>query len=181
MNRNQLFEEKVRIMATGARSWPGLNYIVRDSVPPGTTGPVQISIDVPDTAAVGVYPLTLTVTRQGLTVLGQCQTALVIGPPVAVEPGAKPAVNVAAIRPNPTAGATEISFVLAADARTRVVIYGVRGERVRTLLDGEHPAGAHSLRWDGRDASGRFVAPGIYVVRFEAPGWSATRRIAVVR
>ena len=46
---------------------------------------------------------------------------------------------------------------------------------VRTLVDGAREAGAHSvaLRGDG-------LAPGLYLARLEAPGFTATRRVMVV-
>jgi len=41
-------------------------------------------------------------------------------------------------------------------------MYDLRGRRVRLLARGPFPAGDQQLSWDGRDASGRRVAPGIY-------------------
>ncbi len=38
-------------------------------------------------------------------------------------------------------------------------------------------AGAGEWRWDGRDARGQRAAPGVYLVRFEAGVFSATRRV----
>ena len=40
--------------------------------------------------------------------------------------------------------------------------------------------GQHVLRWDGRDAGGRVVEAGLYLVSVEALGESRTQAVAVV-
>ena len=65
-------------------------------------------------------------------------------------------------------------------AATAVVlaIYDVRGRRVRTLAQGQQEPGTHPVRWDGRDAQGEPVAPGVYVSRLLVDGVPvATRRV----
>jgi len=42
------------------------------------------------------------------------------------------------------------------------------GRRVRTLLDGERPAGAFEMVWDGTDDAGTRLASGVYLVRLRA-------------
>jgi flagellar hook assembly protein FlgD len=58
-----------------------------------------------------------------------------------------------------------------------LAIYGLRGERIRTLIDGERAAGAHSIVWDGRDDRGRAVGAGAYFYRLEGLGRSVSRRL----
>ena len=84
-------------------------------------------------------------------------------------------------RPNPTSRSTELAFSLVAPALVDVTVYDVRGARVRTLLRDSRPAGVHDVAWDGADASGRGVAPGIYFVRLSARGESAVRKVQLVR
>jgi flagellar hook assembly protein FlgD len=43
-----------------------------------------------------------------------------------------------------------------------VSMYDLRGRLVRVLARGGFPAGDQGLSWDGRDVSGRRVAPGVY-------------------
>lgn len=45
------------------------------------------------------------------------------------------------------------------------------------LVNGAQPAGIHSVVWDGRDASGRTVATGVYTYRLEAGQFVATRNM----
>ena len=46
-----------------------------------------------------------------------------------------------------------------------VGIYDLAGRRMRALHRGREPIGHYELRWDGRDDTGRLVAPGIYLFR----------------
>lgn len=70
-----------------------------------------------------------------------------------------------AARPNPFNPSTTISFALAAPQRATLAVYGVDGRLVRTLVDGELPAGPHAATWDGAGEDGRNVASGTYLYR----------------
>ena len=72
--------------------------------------------------------------------------------------------------PNPFRNRTTVSFSLPHAAVVRVRVFDSAGALVRTLHDGRLAAGAHDLDWDGRDASGRRVAAGLYLVRAEYEG-----------
>ena len=56
----------------------------------------------------------------------------------------------------------------------------VAGRVVTVLTDGDYPAGHYEMAWDGAGSGGRSPA-GVYFVRFEWPGASATRRLIRVR
>ena len=83
--------------------------------------------------------------------------------------------------PNPFNPATTISFSLAGPTKTQLSIFDVRGMLVRKLLDRELPAGEHSLRWDGRDGSGRSVSSGAYLYRLQAGDVTQERKMLLVR
>ncbi|MBU1073653.1 T9SS type A sorting domain-containing protein, partial [bacterium] len=83
--------------------------------------------------------------------------------------------------PNPFNPQTTVSFVLTAPARATLAVYDMRGHRVRTLHDGDMPAGTHTAIWDGRDASGRGLPSGGYVFRLTAGGDSQVVKALLVR
>jgi hypothetical protein len=58
------------------------------------------------------------------------------------------------------------------------LIYDIRGRVVRSF-EAAAPPGA--LAWDGADASGRPLAPGVYFVRLANGASSATTRLTIVR
>ena len=98
------------------------------------------------------------------------------------EPGAHAgALELAAPWPNPSARATHLRFRLPAAAAVRAEVFDVAGRRVISLIDGTRlDAGEHRLTWDGRDASGRRAAAGLYQVRVTAGGAVALRRIVMI-
>lgn len=83
--------------------------------------------------------------------------------------------------PNPFAGRTAIHFSLPEPGRVRLTVHDVAGRLVRTVLEGPMEAGEHGTGWDGRDASGRPVAAGIYQVRLETVDGARTGQVVRVR
>ena len=77
-------------------------------------------------------------------------------------------------------GAARVSFDVGRAARVRLSVLDVAGRVVTVLAEGDYPAGHYDLAWDGAGSGGRSPA-GIYFVRFEWPGASATRRLVRVR
>jgi hypothetical protein len=83
--------------------------------------------------------------------------------------------------PNPFNPTTTVSFELPAAAVAKVGIFTPAGEAV---LDGPGrwlAAGPHEFVWDGRNAAGRRVASGTYLLRLEAGSQVATRRITLLK
>lgn len=70
--------------------------------------------------------------------------------------------------PNPFNPSTTIPFSLPEQASVRLKVLDLLGQEVATLVEGETPAGGHSVVWNGRSTTGRDVASGIYICRLEA-------------
>ena len=85
------------------------------------------------------------------------------------------AVEVAAVYPNPASASATVAFTLEADAAVEVAVYDVLGRRVAEAR-AEHSAGPGR---ESVDVSA--LAPGAYLVRVEAGGAVATRRLTVAR
>jgi hypothetical protein len=81
--------------------------------------------------------------------------------------------------PNPSRGVVTFAVRLPDAGAVRLVIHGIDGRRVRTLVHGWHPAGALEVRWDGDDEAGHAVAAGLYFARLDAGG--RTLRQTIVR
>jgi hypothetical protein len=83
--------------------------------------------------------------------------------------------------PNPFVASTTITCeAKVAGGDIQIDIYDVAGHRVR-ILGGPLHAGRNSFTWDGRDATGAGAGTGIYMYRVAAPGFTATRRMVLVR
>jgi hypothetical protein len=85
------------------------------------------------------------------------------------------------VSPNPARTGSDIRFTVAAPSRVRVEIHDLAGRRLREVLDARLDAGEQSLRWDGRDASGRTVPAGSYFAVVRVGERLAARRIVFVR
>jgi hypothetical protein len=83
--------------------------------------------------------------------------------------------------PNPFNGHTTISYTLEKPAHVSVRIYDTAGRLIRTLEDGNHPAGTYQIAWNGRDGASRPVASGIYFVRMNAGDYGKSRKIIYLR
>lgn len=71
--------------------------------------------------------------------------------------------------PNPFNMHTTIRFVLSQAAHIQVDIYNMQGQKVVTLISGEHAAGTHMVRWNGLDDSGAVIPSGVYLYRLTGP------------
>ncbi len=83
--------------------------------------------------------------------------------------------------PNPARGATRVRLSLAHDADVRIDVVDLAGRLVRTLVNGRVAAGDRAFDWDGRDARGAVVAPGLYVVKARAGGAVRTANVVILR
>ena len=84
-------------------------------------------------------------------------------------------------QPNPFSPETQITFDLPLAGRAELKIFDVSGRLIRTLVDEKLPAGPHSVRWDGRDETGRAVTSGVYFYSLTASGVDESRRMILVK
>jgi hypothetical protein len=89
--------------------------------------------------------------------------------------------------PNPFNPVTKIEYWVPEGARAgerlgvNVVVYDVRGARVRTLVSGAKSAGHYVAQWDGRDDGGTAVSSGIYFYRMTTAGFASTRKMLLLK
>lgn len=83
-------------------------------------------------------------------------------------------------RPNPFEETTAIQFELPRSSHVRIEIFDLVGRHVRTLADGNWPAGYHSVDWDRRNESGEFLRSGVYVYRIAAGEFRDQRKMILM-
>lgn len=84
--------------------------------------------------------------------------------------------------PNPARGPVEIAYRAPAARRYELAVYDASGRLVRSLASGAATEGVASTTWDRRDASGREVAAGTYLLTLTSPnGYRASERVAIIR
>lgn len=70
--------------------------------------------------------------------------------------------------PNPFNPSTRVAFTLAEPGRVRISVHNLKGQLVRLLTDADLPAGPHQHDFDGRDANGKPISSGVYILRMQA-------------
>lgn len=78
--------------------------------------------------------------------------------------------------------ATTLRYYLAQSAAVTIRVYDVSGALIKTLADNApRPAGENATDfWDGTDARGARVSPGLYYVEIQAQGRKSVIRVAVM-
>lgn len=65
--------------------------------------------------------------------------------------------------------------------QARLDIYNIRGQLVRTLVNGIRNPGYHSVIWGGRDMRGKALSSGMYVYMFRAGKFVKKRKRILIK
>jgi hypothetical protein len=80
--------------------------------------------------------------------------------------------------PNPFNPSTSIVLEMPVRGQVRLGVFDIVGREVAVMMEGEAGPGRLAIQWDGRDAEGRPVASGVYIVRAtvstQRPGGTGT-------
>ena len=84
--------------------------------------------------------------------------------------------------PNPFSPRVDLPFAVPAGGdEVTVRVFDVTGREVRTLADGNFPAGEFRLSWDGRTATGRRLSPGQYFATIQIGAKRFTQKLTLLR
>jgi len=83
--------------------------------------------------------------------------------------------------PNPFNPITHIHYRLTESTQVKLDIYDVLGRKVKTLVNRETSAGAHSITWDGTDNSGSVVSSGVYMCWFHSNNLVEAKKIVFLQ
>jgi hypothetical protein len=83
--------------------------------------------------------------------------------------------------PNPFNPETALHFSLHQEQHVTLMIYNIKGARVRKLVDETLPASYHHIIWDGTDDRGRRVASGVYLYRLQTETYQATKKMLLIK
>jgi hypothetical protein len=174
INRNTVFGNSYKYQLFDTAGWPvgGQGSI---ALGPGAATSASYSIVIPDTT-VNVNDLTFQLTDANGMQLQTCRIHYDVSGHVGPPPPAY-SFALASPVPNPMTTSSRIDFTLVKAANVKLVIYGLNGQRIRTLLDGPMSAGPQSVNWDGLDDHGHRARAGVYFYRLETPGYQANRRL----
>ncbi|MBC8436092.1 MAG: right-handed parallel beta-helix repeat-containing protein, partial [Bacteroidetes bacterium] len=84
--------------------------------------------------------------------------------------------------PNPFNPVTTLAYDVAAHSEVTMVVYNLLGQEVIRLLDRHtHQPGKYTRTWKGVNASGESIGSGVYIVRMTTDGFSANRKIILLK
>jgi hypothetical protein len=102
-------------------------------------------------------------------------------PPSGVESPAVARASLSRPMPMPFTGSVGLTLSLPQDADVELEVVDLAGRLVCSLARGRLAAGAHDVRWDGRDASGASAASGVYWIRGTANGVPLASKLVRLR
>jgi hypothetical protein len=83
--------------------------------------------------------------------------------------------------PNPFNPETSIRFALPVASQTRLTVYDMSGRLVRTLVNGNLPAGSHEISWNATDEAGNILPSGMYIYRLTSGELNASGKMLFVK
>jgi predicted outer membrane repeat protein len=89
--------------------------------------------------------------------------------------------RIISIYPNPFNPETRITFNLPESEHVNISVYNLKGQLVKILTDEILPSGNNTLIWDGRNATGRKVSSGIYLLRVKSNNDIVSKKIMLIK
>ncbi len=83
--------------------------------------------------------------------------------------------------PNPFNSGTSITFDAPGAQQVELLVYNLLGQKIRTLFTGTSLPGRNTIRWDGRDDSGRSTSTGLYFYQLRTPGSVITNKMLMIQ
>ena len=72
--------------------------------------------------------------------------------------------------PNPFNPETTINYGVPENGPVQILIYNLRGELIRTLVNSNHSTGWYNVKWNGQNDSGISVSTGVYIYSLRSSG-----------
>lgn len=83
--------------------------------------------------------------------------------------------------PNPFNPQTKIEYFIPRGGHIKLEIFNVLGEKVKILIEGQQPRGAHQVSWDGTNEQGRPVSNGIYFYQLSTENFEKTNQMILLK
>ena len=83
--------------------------------------------------------------------------------------------------PNPFNPITLIRFDLPFASAVEIIVYNIRGNHVRTLVQNTLKAGYHTVAWNGRNDADKLVSSGFYFYRIHAGRYTEIRKMVMMK
>ena len=82
--------------------------------------------------------------------------------------------------PNPFNPTTKIKFSIAKGSKVKITIYDMLGRKVRDIVNGYHKPGRYTIDFNAA-ANGSKLASGVYIYRIKAGGFTASKKMTLLK
>lgn len=83
--------------------------------------------------------------------------------------------------PNPFNPVTEIRFAIPKSQNIELVVYDLRGQKVKTLINTNVNAGYHTVQWNGTNDNGSSVASGVYLYTLKTNKINKVKKMVLMK
>ncbi len=83
--------------------------------------------------------------------------------------------------PNPFNSSTNITYYLPVPDRVSFSVFNIQGKNIFEQGNRLHPAGQHTIHWDGRASNGIIVSAGVYFYKLETPNFLKVRKMLLLK
>jgi hypothetical protein len=97
------------------------------------------------------------------------------------DPTAQAPVTLSQNYPNPFNPNTSIIYNLKNKGYVELSVYNVKGDLVRSLVQGNDSAGSHTVSWNGTDNCGKNVASGLYFYKVKSGSFTSTKKMILIK
>ena len=135
--------------------------------------PLNYVVDPTDTVRYGAVGWAEATIRDTLEKYGA-------GSGVEETPAVQP-IEFSSVGANPVVGHSAVRFNLPKAANVTLRVYSTSGALVRTLCNGQMPAGANTVSWNLQDNAGNQVGNGLYLYELNAGSQVAQAKVSVLK
>ncbi|OQY38712.1 MAG: hypothetical protein B6226_03245 [Candidatus Cloacimonetes bacterium 4572_65] len=89
--------------------------------------------------------------------------------------------NLSQNTPNPFNPSTQINFSMKKAADASIIVYNLKGQKVKTLVSGFQTQGSHSVIWNGNDENNNKVSSGVYFYRMVTDDFQQTKKAIMLK
>ena len=83
--------------------------------------------------------------------------------------------------PNPFNPVTNIAYSIKGTSNVTIEVYNLKGQLIKTLINGIKGTGDYTAIWDGTDTSNKPVSSGVYFYKMRTDNYTATKKMILMK
>ncbi len=83
--------------------------------------------------------------------------------------------------PNPFNPETSITYSMQKAGNVTLDIFNLKGQKVKSLVNGYQEKGNHTIAWNGTDESGKSVSSGVYFYKMKSGQYTSSRKMILMK